>query len=517
MKKLLTVTLVSLLVGSGIGTLEAIPAFARQINGECKTCHFQHYPILNAYGRAFKAGGFTQSTQELIEGEGLSLSPVLNASLFAKVRYQKTNGVDNVGQINDGSVYDVTQRSTGTNGGEVQYPDEFAFLLGGRIGENVGMMTEVALPGPAGVAGFKMPIMFDLAGGKVGVVPFITDNLGSGYGFELFNTGNARNVRVMEHRTDTSAQQFVGVDGAATGFAFVYYTDMFHVALTKWSPEFASTTEPNANLLRVGITPGSMGGFDVGIGFSNWFGTTKIDDGTGHEMTVEPKAMAADLQLQGEAAGMPVGVYVTWAKTTGTERNLRFVDAGGGALGTTMMSGPENTFNANRRDEMATALLLEVGLTPSLTVSVGMRTGDNGSNATGESDATANMAVFLVNAMSQGLISPAVFAGVDPAMLPILTGILQGIEAPDLCAAGEGCIFAGPRNKDNSYTIGAAYSLYQNLRFHVEHSARSGNKYEDNGRKSATLVNGKVVPASGQWADGGSGDHLTTFMISAGM
>ena len=71
----------------------AVPAFARQTGMACNACHFQHYPAINAFGRAFKQGGFTlKGAQSMVEGEALSIPVALNASLVTKIRYQKTNG-----------------------------------------------------------------------------------------------------------------------------------------------------------------------------------------------------------------------------------------------------------------------------------------------------------------------------------------------------------------------------------------------------------------------------------------
>ena len=44
---------------------QAVPAFARQMGVSCNTCHFQHFPMLNNFGRAFKASGFTMNTTPL--------------------------------------------------------------------------------------------------------------------------------------------------------------------------------------------------------------------------------------------------------------------------------------------------------------------------------------------------------------------------------------------------------------------------------------------------------------------
>jgi len=39
-------------------TALATPSFSRQINADCRTCHFQNMHALNKFGRAFKANAF---------------------------------------------------------------------------------------------------------------------------------------------------------------------------------------------------------------------------------------------------------------------------------------------------------------------------------------------------------------------------------------------------------------------------------------------------------------------------
>ena len=57
----------------------ALPLFARQTGMECAACHFQHFPMLTAFGRAFKAGAFTlMGAQGKVEGDNLSIPAVLN-------------------------------------------------------------------------------------------------------------------------------------------------------------------------------------------------------------------------------------------------------------------------------------------------------------------------------------------------------------------------------------------------------------------------------------------------------
>ena len=45
----------------------ALPVFARQTGAACSACHFQHFPLLNAFGRSFKSSGYTQISQAQVE------------------------------------------------------------------------------------------------------------------------------------------------------------------------------------------------------------------------------------------------------------------------------------------------------------------------------------------------------------------------------------------------------------------------------------------------------------------
>src|SRR3972149_12320362 len=124
---------------------EAVPAFARQTGLSCNTCHFQHYSSLNAFGRLFKAGGFTMvGGQSMIEGDMLFMPSALNASMVLKLRYQKTNGDfyytkadgsdPSLTKDTDSGRTVVTTGDISTNKGELQFPDEAAIFLAGRVG-----------------------------------------------------------------------------------------------------------------------------------------------------------------------------------------------------------------------------------------------------------------------------------------------------------------------------------------------------------------------------------------------
>lgn len=321
---------------------QAVPAFARQTGLACSSCHFQHFPSLNAFGRAFKSGGYTMvGGQSMVEGDMLSLPSVLNASVVVKVRYQKTNG----------------DSAAGTDMGELQFPDEAAIFLGGRIGENAGFLLEGQIADETAplFASFKMPFVFDVGSSKFSIIPFITDGLGASFGFELFNTGAVRNVRIMEHRKELSAQQFVGTDGAAEGVAFVAVNNMGFLNATLWTPNHGTVAANGfSHYIRAAATP-TLGNWDIGAGIQYWGGTSSTDTGD-----VDTKALAVDAQAQGMIGSLPLGVYATYAKADKSN-------------GTTI-----NKFNSSTTDDTtAFSVAGEIGVIPrKVSLTAGYRAGD---------------------------------------------------------------------------------------------------------------------------------------------
>ncbi len=338
----------------------AIPAFARQTGMACSTCHFQHFPALNAFGRFFKAGGYTMvGGQSMVEGDLLSLPSALNASMVLKLRYQKTNGDDD---------------SSGTNKGELQFPDEASLFLGGRIGEHIGFAYEMGLNGAGfdNFTSFKMPFVYDVMGAKVSVIPFNTDGLGAAFGFELLNTGAVRNVRIMEHRGDISAQQYIGTDGAAEGIAFAAANNLGFVNYSLWAPSHTATdVGPFSHYLRIAATP-TLSGWDLGGGVQWWGGTTSIGtcvvdppgcyDEDHPDNDYKTHAWAVDAQAQGVVMSKPLGIYISYG-------NAEKSKAG----------ETENFFNPNADDKTALSVSAELGVLPNkATVALGYRTADTG-------------------------------------------------------------------------------------------------------------------------------------------
>ena len=367
-----TLASVLLLVGSTFTSqvADAVPAFARQTDMQCSSCHFQEFPALNAFGRNFRANGYIMpGSQKLIEGEDLSLPSTLNASIITKLRYQVKGDVDD-------------------NRGEIQWPDEAAILVGGRLSEDAGFLMELGM-GPqeaevtvdTGTGALTCTTPADATtctadtgtgegGGDVtgnflstkihfnvtdnfAVIPYSTDGLGVGYGFELLNTGVQRSQRPVEHRQGFSAGQALGTaSGEATGIALVYHADDFFVNYSHWAPTWgnvhADILGGLAHYLRAAYMP-NIGGWDVGVGFNMMSGT--IDVGAYNpavEVTVDNWGI--DAQAQGTVGEMPLGLYLTYAEATKSS------------------GGDVNIYNASTTDDAtAFGFLAKLGVVPGKT------------------------------------------------------------------------------------------------------------------------------------------------------
>jgi len=343
MKKILLFLAGILSAAALVPQASALPLFARQTGMECAACHFQHFPMLTSFGRAFKASGFTlMGAQGVVEGDNLSIPNTLNSAILATMGYTKTNsdsasldpGLAGTGARTpgDGAAY-----VPGTNG-------EFSIFVGGRVSNSAGALAELGMLQDAGtgagLSSAKMPMLWEVAeGSRAGLVPFTTDGQGASYGFEEFNTG-ANAVHTMlfiggdfngSVAPVLSAQQYIGTGAAATGAAFVLNNPNYFINLTKFNQmgpaDLGGTGGAlTSTYLRLAGTF-DMAGWDTGVGLQSWSGTSSALDfaeiadlGTGDVTTVpvtglvDTKAFAIDGQMQGEWNKMPLGFYVTYAR-----------------------------------------------------------------------------------------------------------------------------------------------------------------------------------------------------------
>lgn len=360
----------------------AIPAFARQTGMACSACHFQHFPMLNSFGRAFKASAFTLiGAQEKVEGDNLSIPGNLNTAILATAGYVKNNAT--AGTVNpakspaDGSIY-----VPGTNG-------EFSLFIGGRVGDSVGALTEIGLISPAGIGAAKIPMLYDIGNdARAGVVLFTTDDKGASYGFETLNTG-ANGVHTMVFTGGDangsispalSAQQYIGTATPATGLSFVVNSPKGFINLTKFhqsgpgqSGTFTGATLSSTYLRVVGTF--DLAGWDAGAGIQNWSGQSS-DAGslaaTPAAVQSTTKATAVDFQMQGAAGEMPLGIYASYATAP--------VDT----------TGFGNVYNGGTKTKSSFNVSAELGVVPRVTVGAGIRMGKSGAAYNGSLNATDN-------------------------------------------------------------------------------------------------------------------------------
>ncbi len=396
----------------------AIPAFSRQVGMACSACHYQHFPALNSFGRAFKEGGFTMiGAESKVEGDGLSIPAVLNASLVGYITDTKTNGPTT------GSA--ATTKTT--NNGSLQIPVQSSLFLAGRAGEHTGFMTEINLTpgtggtipdGSIGMTMLKVPFVYDVGNVKAGLVPFSTPN-GAADSFEVLNTG-AVAVHAFNQwdMAAISAQQYIGTATAASGLAFIASNDNFFANFAKWGANQGSgaSGSPTSNYLRAAWTTGLIPGFDSAIGFQVWNGTSVVDAAAAGGLVnplvttgvVNTKASAIDAQMMGDVGGMPLLLIASYANAPA--------------------SGPvadvdQNLFNAGALSRKSLNFGAELGVIPGkATVQLGLRRANSGGY-------------------------------VDPVGL------------------------TGGNATDNAIMVGATYNIEQNIRAELTYSKYSGDMY----------------------------------------
>lgn len=394
----------------------ALPLFARQTGMECAACHFQHFPMLTAFGRAFKAGAYTlMGTQETVKGDNLSIPNTLNMAILTTVGYSKNNSdtaatIDPVANANGArSTGDGTFYMPGTNG-------EFSLFVGGRTSENSGALAELGMVQDAGqgagLSSAKIPMLWEVASGtRAGVVPYTTDGQGASYGYEVLNTGaNAIHTMLFiggdfngSVAPILSAQQYIGTGAPATGFAFVVNNPGYFVNLTKFNQVGPGDLGGNGAALTSTYLRAAaifdLAGWDTGVGVQNWSGnSTKIDfvdiaDLVGPPAGVvtltpqatltETKAWAIDGQMQNTLANnMPLGIYVTYASApANTSAGIDCATAG-------IIC---NAFNGGTDTRSSFNIAAELGVIPEkVTVGFGIRRGKSGDTSITGSNASDN-------------------------------------------------------------------------------------------------------------------------------
>lgn len=362
----------------------AVPSFARQTSMACSACHFQKFPVLNSFGRAFKASGYTlMGAQGKVEGDHMSIPEQLNASILLKYRYVKDSGN---GTVATGTVGAGQTAPTASKDGQWQMGDEVSLFFGGRIADSdlikIGFLNENNMVGAPMLAGIRVPIVVDAGAAKVSVVPFTTDAHGVQLGYEMSSGGVLRANRWAEARREISAVQYTAdrsaaIGGAAAGHAFVVHNDLFFVNYTIWSSSFGpgangqavESTNYGQKYIRAAVTP-EVAGWNLMAGYGKESGTSYSNMAAAQ---AESLLTFIDFQAHGELAGMETGLYFQNAKAP--------------ACTTAAAANCVHNTSTVARERSATTIGGEVSVIPhALTVGLAYRKADDGGNAANSGD-----------------------------------------------------------------------------------------------------------------------------------
>ncbi len=164
----------------------ALPVFSRQLGRSCSACHFQHFPLLNSYGRDFKASGYTLTgSQPNIKDDHFSLPATLNLGVLTTARYDAVSHPAGVAM--------PPKWNFPGSGGEL------SIFFGGRIADFAGFLSELGAAGPAAVGSAKLPMLFPVGDYRIGPVIMTTAGQGIAHSFELLNTGAANVHKVAAY------------------------------------------------------------------------------------------------------------------------------------------------------------------------------------------------------------------------------------------------------------------------------------------------------------------------------
>ncbi|NWF39060.1 hypothetical protein F3F96_07930 [Mariprofundus sp. NF] len=304
-------------------TSEAVPAFARQTGAACLNCHFQAIPRMTAFGRTFRMNAFRDmGEQGLIEDEHLSLPAVFNMAFLMKARISngatKTGaGVQTAGGGLIGTQATVSSVAVATptaNKTAIQFPDETAFLFGGRLGEHTGMFVEMGYNGAAmDMLGYKVAYVIDIDGGLIAVALGTSDALGLSSVFNDPSNAISRNTRGVQTRAramrDTvhhDAGTGVGVYGHVADS--IYFALGGAVAAGGGAVVGGGVDLDLGTYARLAYT-GELGGFDVVAG--GWYANLH---NANHKINNIPKGsrkeVGLDIQVQGDLGAASVGFYL---------------------------------------------------------------------------------------------------------------------------------------------------------------------------------------------------------------
>jgi hypothetical protein len=353
----------------------ALPVFARQTGMACSACHFNHAPLLNGFGRAFKSAGYSMmGAQGKVEGENLDIPDRVNMAVLATLGYEKKTGALAPATTTPGTW------SVPSSGGEL------SLFIGGRIMDSAGFLSELGMGGAGAATGAaKLLYLPEVAPGmRLGVVFDTNNGQGVAHGFEILNTGavNVHKIAVGQtHVNAYSAAQWLGTNNATTGVSVVGQSDMgfFNVTAYDVAPQ-----AQGAGASRMPLTYAraaailDVAGFDMAAGVQRWMGTSNgMQFGALQALQLAGNydATVVDFQAQGSIADLSTGIYASYGVAP---KNSLF------GQGAAPMTAAPLVGNAHTASSMNVGVDMNIG--HELIARAAVRKATNGATALGLSD-----------------------------------------------------------------------------------------------------------------------------------
>ena len=297
---------------------QATPAFARQMDMNCMSCHNQSVPMLNSFGRAFKLSGYTMTSgnKSMITGGdlGLSIPAAINAGVGLKSTYTKS---------------DVS-----TTRSELAIPAGSAIMIGGKLAEHMG--ANVLFNGD-GIVHMQVAYSRPVAAGNAGLSYYGTMGHGPFIAIESNNTGLHKELQMFDSSARTNAAQSMGMGlgkGPASGFTAFYGGNGLKAAFGLWSLGFNSSYTNGGldnhgtwgSLYRLTYDTPQLAGWNFTVGAFGVSGTHKgttssLFENTGAPFETAPwsgnvnehevNSNGFDVQAQGQIAGMDTQVILS--------------------------------------------------------------------------------------------------------------------------------------------------------------------------------------------------------------
>ena len=368
---------------------QATPAFARQMDMNCMSCHNQSVPMLNSFGRAFKLSGYTMTSgnKSMITGGdlGISVPVAINAGVGMKSTYTQS---------------DATNARS-----ELAIPAGSAIMIGGKVSDNMG--ANVLFNGD-GIVHMQVAYSAPVAAGNAGITYYGTMGHGPFIGIESNNTGLHKELQMFDSSSRTNAIQSRGMGlgkGPASGLTAFYGGNGLKVAAGIWSLGFNSTYTNGGldtdggfgRLYRLTYDTPQLAGWDFTVGAFGVSGTHEgttatLFENTGAGFASAPWLAASpinehevnsngfDIQAQGQIAGIDTQVIL--ANVSSYEFKIN------------TLNSPPAPANPVNMDFSATSLEMQIMPTSAIGIRLGYMTSTNNNAAT---DADTKTTGFGVN------------------------------------------------------------------------------------------------------------------------